>query len=141
MAEYGSTEKVRRLAVQRYIEPARREGKRQVTIHSGELARLSVKRKILAPNRLPIVCNALRARRFAIENHLTLEEASSPAASGQSSTVTFVFRLEPTGEESGSREPAVGNAFQALRGILRKTYSHLGGAESFHTAEHEDWDR
>jgi len=141
MADHGSTDRVRRSAAERYIVPARKRGDKTVVIHSGTFEKLLVEQRLLQPNRFPIVCNALRSRRFAKENHLTLQEVKTPAASGQSSTVSFVFKLEPIelGQSSGSiNAPA---SFDSLRGILKRTYKQLGGAEAFHTAERESWDR
>jgi len=134
MPDYGATERVKRVAVETYIEPARRRGEKTVEIHSGQLARDLVQRQMLQPNRFPIVCNALRSKRFSIDNHVTLEEVRTSAASGQSSTVTFVFRLDDV------RGPGAGS-LASLRGIMKKSYRKLGGAESFHRSEREAWDK
>ena len=32
------------------------------------------------------------------------------------------------------------SSFLSLRGILKKTYASLGGAEKFHRAQRESWD-
>lgn len=134
MPDYGATERVKRVAVETYIEPARRRGDKIVEIHSGELARDLVQKQMLQPNRFPIVCNALRSKRFSIDNHVTLEKVRTPAASGQSSTVTFVFRLDDVNEPSAS-------SLASLRGIMKQSYRKLGGAQSFHKAEREAWDK
>ncbi len=139
MADYGSTDRVRRLAAEKYIAPARRRGDKVVTIHSGTLARVMVEKELLQPNRFPIVCNALRSKRFAQENHLTLQEERTTAASGQSSTVDFVYRLNA--DETVPSPEMQRVSFSSMRGLLKKTYTKLGGAESFHNAERKSWNR
>lgn len=139
MANYGATDKVRRTAAERYIAPARQRSEKTVKIHSGTFGKFLVQNKVLPPNRFPIICNALKSDKFLQENHLILEEIQGPP-SGRSSTVTYVYRLEPkpraqqvTGNE--------GSLFMRVRGVLKKSYKKLGGAESFHDSERESWDR
>jgi hypothetical protein len=144
MAIYGSTEKVRRTAAEQYISPARRRSETTVRIHSGTFGKFLVQNNILPPNRFPIICNALRSGKFLKENNLAIEEIHGPP-SGRSSTVTFVYRLEPvpsTGPNCSSVSPTTGpNSFLNLRGILKGTYKQLGGAEDFHRNERESWNR
>jgi len=141
MADHGSTDRVRRSAAEKYILPARQRGDKLVAIHSGAFEKLLVEQRLLQPNRFPIVCNALRSKRFSKENHLTLQEVKTPAASGQSSTVWFVYKLEPIDNAEQIQTPDDAATFAGLRGILKKTYKQLGGAQAFHTAERESWDR
>jgi hypothetical protein len=143
MADYGSTDRVRRSAVQQYIEPARRRREKVVKIHSGTFGKFLVDHKVLPQNRFPIICNALKSEKFLKENHLILEEIQGPP-SGRSSTVTFVYKIEPV---STLHSPSPGSnsqgtdSFIKLRGILKRTYEKLGGAETFHTAERESWNQ
>lgn len=139
MPDYGSTDRVRRSAAEHFIKPARLRGDKFVTIHSGTLERMLVEGKVLQPNRFPIVCNALRSRKFSKENHLELREVQSPAASGQSSTVSFVFSLEP--EDRGEQTTLAQPSFEDLRGVLKQTYRKLGGAAAFHSRERESWNQ
>jgi hypothetical protein len=144
MADYGSTDRVRHSAAEQYIEPARRRGEEIVKIHSGTFGKFLVEHKVLPPNRFPIICNALRSKQFAKENRITLQEVQGPP-SGRSSTVTFVYKIEPvsTPSQHSSPPPASkrANSFLKLRGILKPTYERLGGAEAFHRRERESWDR
>jgi len=139
MADYGSTDRVRRSATEQFVRPARQRGDKTVVIHSGAFEKLLVEQKLLQPNRFPIVCNALKSKRFSKENHLTLQEVKTPAASGQSSTVSFVYRLDPL--EGPQSAPEDIGSFENLRGLLKRTYKQLGGADAFHSAERESWDR
>jgi hypothetical protein len=144
MANYGSTDKVRRTAAEQYVIPARRRNEATLTIHSGDFNKFLVQNRVLPPNRFPIVCNALQSRKFLRENHLALEEVQGPP-SGRSSTVKFIYRLQPIPADSQNRPGASpassANAFLNLRGIMKSTYQKLGGAEAFHRRESESWDR
>jgi hypothetical protein len=140
MPNYGSTDKVRKSAAEQYISPARRRHETTVAIHSGDFGKYLVQNNVLPPNRFPIICNALRSRTFLKENHLTLEKVQGPP-SGRSSTVTFVYKLQPLPHGSAPPQPAAGSSFMNLRGIMKSAYEKLGGAEAFHRHESESWDR
>lgn len=135
MADYGSTDRVRKQAVERYILPARLRGEATITIHSGEFAKELVRGKLLASDRFPIVCGALSSPKFLRENRLTLLHRQGPP-SGKSSTVTFTYRVDELPSETP--QPS---RFEGLRGILRTVYQELGGAEVFHRSQREGWDR
>jgi hypothetical protein len=146
MADYGSTDRVRQSAVERYIAPARAKRQTVVTIHTGSFEKSLVERGVIQPNRFPIVCNALKSRKFLSENNLILLNVQAPP-SGQSSTVTYTYKLAPEsaakvkgGVASGS-PPGVEDSFQQLRGVLKRTYRQLGGAEVFHKTERKSWER
>ena len=143
MATYGSTDKVRKTASEQYIAPARNRSETTVTIHSGDSNKFLVQNRVLPPNRFPIICNALQSKKFLQENHLTLKEVQGPP-SGKSSTVKFIYKIEPL--PPGSRPPATApassaDAFLSLRGIMKSTYQKLGGAEVFHARESESWNK
>jgi hypothetical protein len=151
MPDYGATERVRSFVAQQFIEPARSRGEHTVTIHAGKLGKLLEERKILSANRFPIICGAIGSPKFAKRNRIHLKSRQGPS-SGLSSSATFTFAFEPdqpppspsqkkgaNGQsESSASNP---NLFIELRGILKTTYKHLGGAEAFHKAERESWDR
>jgi hypothetical protein len=61
---------VRSFTLREYIEPARAEGRNQVTIVTGD-----VHRRMGLAGRLPAVCSALTARAFELESHVVLERA------------------------------------------------------------------
>lgn len=144
MANYGATDKVRRSAAERYVTPARRRSETTLTIHSGDFNKFLVQNQVLPPNRFPIVCNALQSRKFLQENHLSLKEVQGPP-SGRSSTVKFIYRIEPippgSHRQSGTPPVSSAEAFRNLRGIMKSAYQNLGGAEAFHRRESESWNR
>lgn len=151
MPNYGATEKVRSFVAENYIEPARQRGEGTVTIHAGSLSKVLQEHNILPPNRFPIICGAMGSPIFAKKNHLSLDSRQGPS-SGLSSTATFTFTLKPIAPSPNSVRPvssqgdgtppvASQSSFLSLRGLLKATYKKLGGAESFHRRESENWDR
>lgn len=142
MATYGSTDKVRKSASEQYIAPARKRSETTVTIHSGDFSKFLVQNRVLPPNRFPIICNALQSKKFLQENHLTLKEVQGPP-SGKSSTVKFIYKIEPLppGSLPPSTPASSADAFLSLRGIMKSAYQKLGGAEAFHARESESWDK
>lgn len=137
MPDYGSTDRVRSSAGKRYIAPARAKKERFVHIHSGEFSKELVQERLLAANRFPLVCNALRSKKFLAENKLRLVKEEAPP-SGLSSTVVFTYELEPLDEKPVGVE-GVTSSFMHVRGLLKKTYSELGGSEKFHREERSHW--
>ncbi len=139
MPRYGSTDQVRSFASRQYVEPARQRGEKTVHIHSGEINRTLVDTKVLLPNRFPIICNALKSKKFLEDNRLVLEKVQGPA-SGLSSTVTFIYRLDDVSSMPPiPPAPPTVSRFEAMRGVLRETYKQLGGAEAFHRKERAAW--
>ncbi len=140
MPTYGTTDKVRQRAAIEYIEPARRSCATRVHIHSGSFNKHLVESRVVPPNRLPLVCNALVSRKFLADNHLRLESIEGPP-SGYSSTVVYTYSLDPlpgSGEPSSTHPSSDG--FLQLRGILKATYKKLGGGEHFHKSQRETWE-
>ena len=145
MPDYGATDRVRSFVARKFIEPARHRGERTITINAGSLGKLLEEHNILPSNRFPIICGAMGSPKFAKSNRVRLQSRQGPR-SGLSSTTTFTFSLEPdqtpnTPPESGSTPGSNLDLFLELRGILKSTYKHLGGAEAFHRNESESWNR
>ena len=140
MPAYGATDKVRQRAAVEYIEPARRSGATRIRIHSGNFNKRLVESKVLPPNRLPLVCNALASRKFLADNHLRLESVEGPP-SGRSSTVVYTFSLDPlpNPHKSATEAKPSGGLLQ-LKGLLKSTYKKLGGGEHFHKSQRETWE-
>jgi hypothetical protein len=147
MRDTGATDRVRRFASEHYIVPARSRKEEIVKIHSGISGKLMVEHGIISANRFPIICDALRSDKFLEDNRLNLLDVQAPPTvrSGRSSTVTFVYKLEPEPSLSdptpAGSAPAESGNFLHLRGLLKATYKQLGGAQNFHASERESWNR
>jgi hypothetical protein len=79
------SDNVRTYALSTYIYPARQQGKAQVTIVAGDVARA-----LGLSKRLPLVCGALGTKKFRTECNLRLLSRTGP---GQGATTTFTVSV------------------------------------------------
>lgn len=131
MATLTHADLVREYARLEYIEPAKARQESTIRIVAGD-----VQKAVRLSNRVPLVCQALKSRKFLNENHLILEKWEGPP-SGISTTVTFVYRLLDEGQQP-SAKPAEW-PFLRLRGIAKEVFSGLGGGEEFLRKEREQF--
>ena len=126
-----ASQQVRDYVLREYIEPARRRKQKTVKVVAGD-----VHKAVRFTNRVPLVCQALKGKRFLQENHLILEKWDGPK-SGLSTTVTFTYRL---GGLTAST-PAATEVFPfvRLRGIAKEVFRELGGGERFIRNERENF--
>lgn len=83
------TEEIRNFVNEKYIKPARKEGKTKVPIVTGE-----VHNRMNLKDRMPAVCNALRAEKFQTAFDLELiQEVKLSSVGKDSSTNQFIFKL------------------------------------------------
>lgn len=83
-------ERIRRFVCERYVAPARREGKTEFQVTSGK-----VHRDMDLQNRMPSVCGVLRGRRLEAACDIELvEEVRSVRARENSATNRFVYRVK-----------------------------------------------
>jgi hypothetical protein len=115
----GHTALVRRYIRERYIRPAKREGRSTFRVRVGE-----VHKALGFSNRVPLVCNALSSRKFQQENSIRLVKRTGPP-SGQSTTVEFTYELLDI------KEIEVMEPLRALRGTGKQVFRELGGGEKF----------
>ena len=87
MPEASLAERIRRYALDHYVEPARLAQERTVTIRAGD-----VHRNLGLTSRVPAVCSALASTLFQRLAGVTLTERSGPI---QSTTTLFRYRVEP----------------------------------------------
>ena len=104
MTRTGLADRIRRHALNRHVEPARRAGRTTVVIRAGDIVR-----EMRLQSRTPAVCSALESRRFQKLAGAKLEERRGPA---QSTTTEFHYRLRdrPESKETAAaphdREPS-----------------------------------
>ncbi|MFI5089564.1 MAG: hypothetical protein ACHP7P_05860 [Terriglobales bacterium] len=114
---------VRSHAERQYIRRARARGEKRFSIVVGE-----VHKALHLDNRVPLVCAALKSKKFLRQNGIRLIGVNGPP-SGQSTTVTLTYEFEDPAS------PTQGNALVNARGIAREVFRSLGGGEAFIRAE------
>lgn len=120
---------VRRHAYDAYYRPALRRGEKVFSVNVGTV------HKVLAlTNRVPLVCAALKSRKFLEENGLKLISETGPP-SGQSTTVTFTYQIVGNNRE----EPVLNESLLQLRGIAKDLFRELGGGEAFIQQERKNF--
>ena len=83
-------ERIRRFVCERYAAPARREGRAEFELTSGQ-----VHREMALQNRMPSVCGALRGRRLEEQCEIELvEEVRTVRVRENSATNRFVYRVK-----------------------------------------------
>ena len=112
---------VREYAIEVYMRPAIRQGERYFKVNVG-----IVHKALNFSNRVPLVCAALKSKRFLEENNLRLVSQTGPR-SGQSTTVTFAYEILSPPAPAGS----LSKGFMTLRGIAKDVFQKLGGGEAF----------
>ena len=113
-------DQVRDYVRREYVEPARRRGDSTVQIVAGKI----LKGLRFNTGRAPLVCSALKTRKFLAENKLVLERAEGPRKM-QATTVTYTYRLTDGGQSSSA------SPFLQLRGAAKHVFGKLGGGEAF----------
>jgi hypothetical protein len=112
-----------------YLKPAIRRGENVFAVNVG-----TVHKALALNNRVPLVCLALKSRKFLEENGLRLLSKTGPP-SGQSTTVTFTYEVvEPHAKLDGPANPLIG-----LRGLAKELFSELGGGEAFIRSERSNF--
>jgi len=112
-----------------YLRPARRRGERTFAINVG-----TVHKSLALSNRVPLVCLALKSKKFLNENALRLISKTGPP-SGQSTTVTFTYEiLNSDGKDSASTKSLL-----ELRGVAKDVFRALGGGEAFIREERKNF--
>lgn len=121
----SDSEMVRNHVRENAIKPAVRRGDRSVSVNVG-----AVHKALGLHNRVPLVCAALKSKKFLLENGLRILSVTGPP-SGQSTTVTYTYEVL-TKAVSGtiSSDPLI-----ALRGVAKEVFKKLGGGEHFIRSE------
>lgn len=80
------SDRVREYAKRQYIEPAKKEGKKSLSIRAG-----NIHKELGFLRRIPVVCSALRSRKFQKNCDIQLSYIDGP---NNSTTTTFTYRLD-----------------------------------------------
>lgn len=120
----SDSESVRNYVCENVIKPAARRGDRAVSVNVGV-----IHKALGLHNRVPLVCAALKSKKFLEENDLRVISITGPP-SGQSTTVTFTYEILRGNAGKAASDPLI-----ALRGIAKEAFKKLGGGEHFIRSE------
>ena len=81
-------DRIRDFVIDAYIEPARTEGQKEVRVRAGDVDKALGYRY----RRLPLICAALRSKKFLTAARVELRSEVGPP-SGASTTTTFLYQL------------------------------------------------
>jgi hypothetical protein len=146
MMGIGSSDLVRTVAVEKYVQPAILAGKKQFSVAVRDIMKDLQVRGFPAGN-YPQVCTALRTGKFLKENGIEIEGIDGPP-SGLSTTVVVRYRVKNPHTHPGhdsNLEPANPTSLQGaegpaekalrltekLRGLLKTELEEYGGGEAF----------
>jgi len=124
IAMKSDSESVRNYVYENVIKPAARRGDRAVSVNVGV-----IHKALGLHNRVPLVCAALKSKKFLEENDLRVISITGPP-SGQSTTVTFTYEILRRNAGKTTSDPLI-----ALRGIAKEAFKKLGGGEYFIRSE------
>lgn len=133
--------RIRTYAENRYVAPARREGRKRFSIQVREVWNRFVEAEGLPRQNVPQVCQALRSRRKFLEPlGLELEKVEGPKKQ-TSTTVVFHYRFnrshseergDVSGEPSAAKKRASsGSPIDRLYGLMKDEFAAYGGGEAF----------
>jgi hypothetical protein len=141
----GSSEKVRAVALEKYVQPALRAGAKKFSVAVKDLLQDLVSQGF-PPGNTPQVCTALRKKQFLREHGLEIEGIDGPP-SKSSTTVVFRYRvadcgLQPTGPRNALHEERIAPSNESpedwayrvtekARGLLKEELAEYGGGEAF----------
>lgn len=141
----GSSDQVRAVALERYLMPALRAGKKQFSVAVKDVLQDLVAQGFPAGN-TPQVCTALRKEAFLRQHGIEIDHIEGPP-SKMSTTVVFHYRAANPNPQSAAGVSASGGnqgapdqedqsarAFrltEKLRGLLKEELAEYGGGEAF----------
>jgi hypothetical protein len=141
----GSSEQVRAVALEKYLEPALRAGKKKFAVAVKDVLQDLVAQGF-PPGNTPQVCSALRKGAFLREHGIEIESIEGPP-SKMSTTVVFHYRTCSSGRQESMVEDHAEDAqrnrnqedptarsrrlTEGLRGLLKDEFAAYGGGEAF----------
>jgi hypothetical protein len=148
---YGLSDQVRVVALEKYVHPAIRAGKLQFSVAVRDLMRHLEVDGFPSKN-WPQICTAIQAEKFLRTNGLEIEGVDGPPKK-QSPTVVVHYRVARSGAQTPPRTKQPANAdtlgdaelessnetpsdrayrlTEKLRGLLKEELAEYGGGEAF----------
>lgn len=130
-------DQVRSVAIQKYVQPAKRAGSAEFSIAVKDLLR-DLEPTNFPPNYTPLVCNSIKTKGFQRENNLEITRVEGPK-SQTGTRVVVHYRVLGRGhqgpDERGlpdeSAQDRAKRLVQRLRGLLRNEIKVQGGSQAF----------
>lgn len=133
-------EKVREIALQKYVRPAKKTGSSEFSIAVKDLLR-DLESVDFPRNYTPLVCNSIRTKGFQRENHLEITRIEGPK-SQTGTRVVVHYRIVGEGGDASAASAGktlpnegaterVQRLTEGLRGLLRGELAEQGGTEEF----------
>lgn len=133
-------DKVRAIALEKYIEPAKKAGNTEFSIAVKDLLK-DLERVDFPLNYTPLVCNSIKTKSFQRENHLKITRIDGPKSQTGTRVVVHYRVLEEKDsldhevafEDRQNEMPSerAQRLTEGLRGLLRQELAQRGGAEAF----------
>ncbi len=142
--KHGLSDQVRTIAVEKYVEPAIRTGKKHFSVAVRDLMR-ELRLHGFPERNWPQVCSAIQAEKFLRAHGLEIERVEGPP-SKKSTTVVVQYRIvkqdQPTNPLKHSVEQVARVEQEApearaqrlgarLRGLLKDEIAEYGGGDKF----------
>ena len=137
-------DKVRAIALQKYVEPAKNAGMMEFSIAVRDLLN-DLKRTDFPLNYTPLVCNSIKTKSFQRENHLEITGVEGPKS--QTGTRVVVHYRVTDDRAIGSKKVLASDRqsktepetpgdratrlTEWLRGLLQEEIASFGGADGF----------
>jgi len=145
----GSSDLVRSVALEKYVQPAIRAGKTQFSVAVKDIMQ-DLQGRGFPRGNYPQVCTAIRTGKFLRENRIEIESVDGPP-SGLSPKVVVHYRVATVADRkslegnpsqnsapAGVLDPPVETSeakaerlTEKLRGLLKEELAEFGGAEAF----------
>lgn len=132
-------DKVRTIALLKYVEPAKKAGSTEFSIAVKDLLK-DLETIDFPVNYTPLVCNSIKTKSFQRENHLEITRIEGPK-SQTGTRVVVHYKISDDGgagvggtSEKGMSETPDKRAdrlIEGLRGLLKKEIAAHGGAKAF----------
>lgn len=135
----GLSDQIRRLAKEKYVDPAIRAGRKEFSISVREL--LDLLPAEFPRNHTPQVCSAIQTTKFLKQDDLQITRVEGPP-SGMSTTVVVYYSVAGKPTRAGAQAEKGPSLSQdaaerarrltnGLRGLLSEEIAMHGGAEAF----------
>ncbi|MBS1813818.1 MAG: hypothetical protein JSS87_02975 [Acidobacteria bacterium] len=133
MAHGEQSQRIRQRFVEKYLEPARRNRRREFSVRVGDLMKDMEEVGLLRKGLQHQVCTAIQKKAFLRENNLEANiEAPPTAPSGKSTTVTVHYRFHsPQADSTESAQEKADRLLKPFIGAMKKEIAARGGTEGY----------